>query len=272
MPQSPLLNFQPTTSGERLFQFILKELHPGQSHNEIQSLGVLTVGGRGDFFADYILGVSTINMTARLVKKALKVRAGDDELTHQSEMVRYIQQTLGVNRHSGDDVVDRLASHALAAASTCGRRINESAKKIVQSRRIESACYICGTNCLFKSTDEKAQVKYEHLWPSSYGGDSVHQNLIPCCWHCNEVKDDMLLWHTGGLFSFVLKPSPSLEEIKAISRREKVAMYMRLVLQHACLNRCSLKEAAMAIGPVSMTSIYAIDDADAIDFSNFEFR
>lgn len=272
MPRSSLLNFQPITSGERLFQFILRELHHQHGYSEIQSLSVLTIGGRGDFFADYVLGLSTINMLARLVKKALKVRAGENELTHHPEIVRYIQRSLGVNRYSGDDVVDRLASHALAAASACGKKINESAKKIVRSKRIEAPCYICGTNCLFGSAEENARVKYEHIWPSSYGGDSIHENLMPSCWHCNEVKGDMLLWHTGSLFSFVLKPSPSIEELKTISRKEKVAMYMRLVLQYACLNRCSLKDAAMAIGPVSMTSIYAVDEADAIDFSNFEFR
>lgn len=266
-----LLNFVPSTTGEILFQFILRELYQAHSLTEIQSLSILSFGGRTDFFSEYFLGISALNTLTRCIKKAERIRGIDDETLRHPLMVTYIQDALGIARQ-GDQAVDQLARLSLQAAADSKRPIKDSVKKTLRNGLDELPCYVCGGMCRHRSSDEKEAIEYEHLWPASFGGNSVIDNILPACWACNKAKDDMLLWHTGHLFSFLLKPDPSQEELKSISRKEKIARYMQSIFDRACEDRIPLKLAAIAIGSVNTNSIYAIDSSDAIDFSNFHFR
>lgn len=266
-----LLKFQPNTTGELLFQFILRELYQTRSLIEIQSLSILAIGGRTDFFAEYFLGISAMNTLTRCIKKSERVRSMEDEAYRHPLMVSYIQQSLGMARQ-GDDVIDQLARLSLQAAADSKRPIKDSVKKAIRNGLNELPCYLCGGMCQRNADDEKEGLEYEHIWPSSFGGNSVIDNLLPACWACNKAKDDMLLWHTGHLFSFVLKPDPSQEELKSISRREKIANHLRRIFDKACEDQISLKTASTIVGPADMSSIHAIDPTDAIDFQNFEFR
>jgi 5-methylcytosine-specific restriction endonuclease McrA len=266
------LQFSPQTTGEHLFLLIVRELYGIQPLANLQALAILAVGGRTDQFADYFLGLSTFNVLARLVKKAERVRAIDNEALHHSAMVAFIQGTLGIPRHPESDMVDRLAEAALKAAADSKRKIRDAVKNSVCNGRKELSCYICGRTLLRQSADPDTQVEFEHLWPASFGGNSIEENLLPACTHCNGAKGHMLLWHTAHIASFVLKPQPSEEELKAISRQEKIAKHTRNIYARACDDRCSLKTAALSIGPVNMTSIYADDKDDAMDFFNFGFK
>ena len=82
----------------------------------------------------------------------------------------------------------------------------------------------------------------------------------------------MLLWQTGAVFSFVLKPNPSADERTRIGRREKIARRMQDILLHANQMRCTLKEAAIELGPAKFENLVAIDCTDAIDFFNLHFE
>ncbi len=267
-----LLNFSPQTSGEHLFLLIVRELYGLGSLANVQALPILSVGGRTDYLSEYFLGLSALNILGRTVKKAERVRTIDNESLHQSKMVEFIQRTLGIARHHESDVVDRLASGALTAAADSKRKIRDSVKNAVCRGRRELSCYICGGILLRNSAQPESQVEFEHLWPASFGGNSIEENLLPACKACNNAKGHMLLWHTAHIASFVLKPQPSEEELKSISRREKIAKHAMSVYSKACNDRCSLKTAALSIGPVSMTSIYADDNEDSMDFFNFSFR
>lgn len=267
-----LLNFAPQTSGEHLFLLIVRDLYGLESLASMQALPILSVGGRTDHFSEYFLGLSALNILARAVKKAEQVRTIDNEALHHPRMVDFIQRALGVARHHESDVIDRLASGALKAAADSKRRIKDSVKNAVCKGRKELSCYMCGGTLVRNSTEPGHQVEYEHLWPASFGGNSVEENLLPACTPCNREKGHMLLWHTAHISSFVLKPQPSEEELKSISRQEKIAKHMRSIYSKACNDGLSLKTAALALGPVSMTSIYADDIDDSMDFFNFCFR
>ena len=82
----------------------------------------------------------------------------------------------------------------------------------------------------------------------------------------------MLLWHTGALFSFVLKPNPSEEEVKSIRRREKIARQVQNILINANKNNFSLKNSAIDLGPANFQSIQFDDVEDAVDYFNFSFQ
>ncbi len=264
-------SFRAVTTGETLFKFILREVYPASSVADIQSLGVLTVGGRSDFFSEYFLGLNAMNILARCVKKAERIRGIENETAHHNGMVAYLQQSLGMAKHN-DDTVDQLARLSLLAASDSKRKIKDSVKRNIRNGRSEVHCYLCGGMCHHNASDPMDGIEYEHIWASSFGGNSIVENLLPACATCNREKKDMLLWHTGHLFSFVLKPDPSSDELTAITRKAKIAAQMRRIFSKACDEEISLKEAAESLGPVNMSSIYAIDGRDAVDFSNFEFR
>ena len=268
-----LLRFKPTTSGEALFQLVLGDFCGPGSHAALQAVPALGIGGRTDALAEYFLGASALNIVARCIKKAERVReaAGDEALRHPA-MVAYIQKNLGVARQ-GDSRVDRLASMSLLAASDSKRPIKDAVKRVVAGGAQDLACYVCGAMSPRKSSDPAVSaVEYEHLWPASFGGNSIVDNLLPSCAYCNRSKGSMLLWHTGSLFSFCLRPKPSPDELTSIQRREKVAAHMRRILDRACEDQVSLKEAALSIGPVQLNTIYPIDDDDALDFFNFDFK
>lgn len=265
------LRFSPQTTGEHLFVLMLEKLYGNQALEHLQALPILTFGRRTDFLAEYFLGVSAFNVLTRSVKKAERVRAIDNESLHHPAMVEFIQRTLGIARHPESDVIDLLASTALQAAADSKRRISNSVKDAVCNGQKELACYICGGTLLRQSTDPDTQVEFEHLWPASYGGNSIEQNLLPACKYCNQAKGNMLLWHTAHIASFVLKPQPSEEELKSILRREKVAKHAMKIFARACEDHTSLKAAALAVGSVNMSSIEADDKDDAMDFFNFGF-
>jgi len=264
-------DFRAVTTGEHLFKFVVNDVCQTTSLLEIQSIRILAFGGRSDFLAEYFLGASAMNILARCIKKSERIRSIEDEADHHPRMVRYIQQSLGMAKQD-DELVDKLARLSLQAAGDSKRPIKDNVKRIVRNGRSELPCYLCGALCQLQPLDPKEAIEYEHIWPASFGGSSSVDNLLPACWACNRAKDDMLLWHTGHLFSFVLKPDPSQEELKSISRREKIAAQFRKIFNQACTDRIDLKAAAQTIGPVDMNSIYAIDSDDAMDFSNFEFR
>jgi hypothetical protein len=251
---------------------LIKELIEERVYGAIRSSAILELGGRADDMGDHLLGITALNLLARLIKKAERVLEVEDASLHHGLLVQYLQETIGIARQ-GDDLIDRIARTTLIAAKNSKQPINRSIKNKIRDRRAEVPCYLCGTMCTHKSSDTTSGIKYEHIWPASYGGESIFENLLPACHYCNESKDDMLLWHTGAIFSAVLKPDPSEEEIKSIGRREKIARRIQEIVLKASATGCSLREAALALGPANFapTNIKAINTADAVDFFNFTF-
>jgi hypothetical protein len=264
------LSFKPMTPGEHLFQFVLRDIFLSESYSTVRALDMLGVGSRGEELSQYFVGVSAMNIVGRCIKKAQRVRDIDDESLHHAEMATFLQRVLGL-ANKGDDLVDQFARLSLRAAAVSGRPINRSTRQAVRQGRTEIPCYLCGIMCLDVTDEPKDEIQYEHLWPSSFGGESTADNLLPSCWACNQKKEAMLLWHTGHLFSFVLKPSPSEEELKSITRREKIARHMKTIFEYACDRGCTLKEAALEVGPFNTQGIVPIELADAMDFFNFQF-
>jgi hypothetical protein len=82
----------------------------------------------------------------------------------------------------------------------------------------------------------------------------------------------MIIWHTAHIAGFCLKPNPSEEEKTHVGRKQKIAWYMRRVYEVAAQERTSLKDAALAIGPIEMSSQTSLDYDDARDFFNLNIQ
>ena len=264
--------FRPTTPGEHLLHLLNEKILGVNGLSMPAGFSWShAVWGRGQALQDYAISLSSLNLTARLIKKAERVLEIDDAALHHGAFVTFLQQTLGLTA-SFDDVTDEIARESLYAANKCKRPISAATKRRVRENKLEAPCYLCGNMCNHESEEPRASIYYEHIWPASYGGDSVEQNLIPACFSCNNAKQDMLLWQTGAVFSFVLKPNPSADERTRIGRREKIARRMQDILLHANQMRCTLKEAAIELGPAKFENLVAIDCNDAIDFFNLHFE
>lgn len=263
--------FKAATPGEHLLSLLSEKVLKEDGIAISEGLTSLSaIGDRRQELQEYVIAVNALNLTARLIKKAERVMEIDDASLHHEEFVRFLQQTLGLVKHPSD-VLDDLARHSIYAAKVSKRPVSKATKRRVRGTELEVECYLCGKLCVHKSEDQMASIFYEHIWPASYGGDSIEENLLPACYGCNDAKQDMLLWHTGAIFSFVLKPNPSIEERTRIGRREKVARRIQDILHKANVERCTLKEAAIKIGPARFENLIAIDNDDAIDYFNLHF-
>ena len=80
----------------------------------------------------------------------------------------------------------------------------------------------------------------------------------------------MLLWQDSDIHSFVLMPNAEDEELKNISRRQKIAKQRFYIFDTASAKNISLKEAAYEIGPMNLNSLSSYDEDDSIDFFNLQ--
>ncbi|WP_460927100.1 HNH endonuclease [Pseudomonas sp. MC6] len=264
-------HFKPVTSGESLFQFIITDVIGRSKISELQVLSLLQIGGRLEEFSDYYIGVFAANLMARALKKAERLELlYPDSNENQNQLVRYIQESFEISRASNSGVLDRFAFLTMQAEKSSRRDINASTRKLSASRGLNN-CYVCGRDIYEVTTDPAAKLELEHIWPQSFGGDSKVDNLLPSCCDCNREKGSMLLWQNSNVHSFVLKPSPSVDEWTSIKRKEKIAQHRRSIFLHACENKTTLKDAALAIGCVNLMSVRSLDGDDAVDFFNFNF-
>lgn len=269
------LDFKPSTAGERLFQHIIKDVIGENSHIELQNLELLKSGGRAAAFFDYFLGIYAFNFLGRCLRKAASIQKTiEDESLHQSFLTQYFQKTLEIPNAAGERNLDQLAQLSLYAASYSGKDISKRTKSSVRNGQDTCYCYICGKEILRRAETPELLIKYEHIWPSSYGGDSTAENLLTACEKCNELKADMLLWQDSHIHSFILPPAPKRDEWMKITRTKKIAKHRAKIFDLACLRKLSLKEAAIEVGPidVSIESLYSMDEDDCVDFFNFNIK
>lgn len=271
------LNFVPATEGEKLFQFILREFVGSTSYDELQNINLLRIGGRASEFCDYFLGVYAFNFLGRCLRKADQIKRELPNDSQHSELVRFFQRSLEIAQNPGDRRLDQLALLTFNAENYSGKKISERTKWQTRKGQDVCICYICGRTILHQPENFEDKISYEHIWPSSFGGNSETSNLLPACQKCNEHKDDMLLWQDSHVHSFILSPSPSEEGWKRIKRAEKIAKHRLKVFDVACLKKISLKDAALEIGPANIStkpidSLLSCNTDDCVDFFNFDFK
>lgn len=264
-----MFGFSPSTQGELLFQHISKLFIPPDARREVYQLSHLQLGNRQDDLAEYYIGVYCYNLLARLVKKAVHVidDSSLEQMHHQSQMKHFLLTNLEMAiDHRNKESVNKLISLSLSAALISKKEVSSGTKKLVTPEYRSIYCYICGKSLEVSAEDKSIQVQYEHIWPQSFGGDSLPANLLPACALCNGTKGSMLLWQNAHVHSFVLSPSPQLDDIKKIQYREKIAMHRRNIFRRACDDRISLKEAALKVGAMKKIGFKYPDDT--VDFFN----
>src|SRR3546814_15014473 len=68
-------------------------------------------------------------------------------------------------------------------------------------------CYMCGRALTRRGNAGVDKYTVEHLWPISFGGETIEGNLLPACANCNSRRKHMLSWAWGPVQSTYLHSS-----------------------------------------------------------------
>lgn len=272
-----MIGFRPVTHGEHLYIRVV-DLFIENGAALTNSLSAFRnsslVGNRCDAFADYCTGLYYFNLTARLIKAAKAVLADPNgsEFTYRGSFLTFLVNQCGITESQfGRFNVNKLISFSFAAAQASGEKISKEVKSLVRAPFITLECYICGKELFVNSADSDDAIEYEHIWPSSYGGDSVIANLLPACSGCNRAKGSMMLWQDSWKHSLVLPPDPSLNDLTEVTRSMKVALHRKKIFDYAATHFVTLKDAALEVGPADFSALAPIEPSDATDFFTIQF-
>ncbi|MCO4856058.1 HNH endonuclease [Herbaspirillum sp. WGmk3] len=272
-----MIGFRPVTRGEWLYTKLVELFIDDQKalQSAVGTLrGSALIGNRAPEFADYVAGLYCFNLTARLIKTAQALIAHDayGEALYRSSMLSFLANHCGISEFRfGRPNINALINLSIEAAFSSGKTISQSVKNGVATSKQQCYCYICGIQIFVSGELEETSVQYEHIWPSSFGGDSIIENLLPACPHCNNAKGSMLLWQDGPVHSFILPPNPSANDITTINRRAKIAWHRKAIFELAISRHTTLKEAAITHGPVDFSASAPVDLDDASDFFTIHF-
>jgi hypothetical protein len=90
----------------------------------------------------------------------------------------------------------------------------------------------------------------EHVWPSSLGGDSITDNLVPACANCNVKKGDLVTWEQGSVHEFIYPIDFHLsDDFPRLPLVQKILLQRRAVVMLAQREQISLKKALLRVGP-----------------------
>lgn len=272
-----MIGFVPVTQGEILYETLVDQFVDDKKQLT-NALEVLRsgefVGRRSAEFSDYYFGLYCFNATARLIKAAKYIldEPSLSEPLYRGNMLGFLINQFEISEFRyGRAKVNLLVNLAFDAVRSSGQPISRSTKEKVSRETAEINCYICGCELLIASSVATQVVQYEHIWPSSFGGNSIADNLLPACCICNNKKGSMLLWQDGPVHSFILPPNPSENDITMVSRTAKIAKHRRDIFELAIREELTLKGAARKLGHYNFDGMSFVDQDDSADFFTIKF-
>ncbi|REE06556.1 hypothetical protein B0G71_8235 [Paraburkholderia sp. BL27I4N3] len=243
-----------TTAGEALFYLIRDEILDvtGTAHAKWINLTKFFEHVGGDVkYAHYVKGAVAIHSVRRLLRfwEEEKPLTGSEAL-YVAKVTGFIK--LEVFPGLDSSLVGRLARAVIRAEAASFKPIKPKVKTRVLGERGQISCYLCARELdPSAAKDNAAHLTFEHLWPTSIGGDSVEENLLPACTRCQLVTKDTASWEWINLQNFVLPKEPSIEALKAVPHSVRFARHYLYVADQANRSEMSLKEAFLRVGPMS---------------------
>lgn len=260
---------KPSTNGERLFLLIKNEILPairggGLTWNGMDELFSASCGGAE--FSGYIKGATTIFNMKRLL---VFWRHERPYITNQNVYVTNIATYVGNSIFPGLDLESRkkLARHVVAAELSSFKKIPNDIKRKYNNIPKKIPCYLCNETLNPTQIDQNARDFFtlEHLWPTSMGGDSNDDNLLPACTICQNLKKNFLSWEWLNIQNSIYSIAPSDEELKSIPWETRIAKHYLAAIKLAESRNIKLKDSFQQIGPIS-TPITFIPTSEPITF------
>lgn len=140
---------------------------------------------------------------------------------------------------------------AVVARKTIASQTRKSIHLTAMAGRGRVGCYVCDVGLV-------RPYALDHLWPQSLGGISDEENLLPICGACNGRKMDRVGWHTFG----VLYDYANLNGTSDGTEQANMALHHRAATKLAELNRSTIREAFIELGPVRPRTLIDPDERD----------
>lgn len=264
---------KPATSGERLLLRLSKHGMKDLGANRLGQQKFVRLTGRGEQFGAYLEGA----MIAFAFKRAMKAAhgifsdKGADPVACNARLTAILRDWFAwLDR----DNISLLVRDVIRAQTASYNKIPKSIEaEIWRARRIHACCF-CGDRMIADShsivRDSKGiKATLEHIWPSSLGGDSITENLVPACSECNTIKSDLCTWEQGCIHDFIYPIDFHLSDfLPRLPIEQRILVQRRAVMVLAQRDKLSLKEALLRVGPYG--DLKPLDANDTWDIFNIE--
>lgn len=242
-----------TTQGERLFMLIQDQVLGSIGNQHVCWSTISTWfehAGETPEFSNYIRGAVSVHTVRRLLRYwEDEKKLTPDESAYVRKLKRFIKDE--VFPSLDEDLTMKLARAVIAAENVSGKAISPTVRRGVLGAKKLHNCYLCSAE--LDSTIPEGQVKHltlEHLWPTSIGGDSIEENLLPACVNCQNHTKDTMSWEWLNVHNLVLSASPSNSALTSITNKERVAKHFQYAIKIGREYDLTLKEAFLRIGPI----------------------
>jgi hypothetical protein len=235
--------YSPSTAGERLCHYIHAQLDDERAWRCLQV--ALRPVGSPDRLTAYYRHHAALFLCCKLIsagKSVTELNIGNIDL-----LATIVEGFPWNHLNSGNRLLRLLSS----AVQNSNRPISSgTAKELRAVARLQHQhCYICGITLDFNDSSSRSFYTAEHLWPSSYGGDSVLENLLPACNDCNTKKRNIATWVATDVHSLFVGMNPDRNHLAHLSFAHRYAIFNRAAFSIAIEQQISLKNAFRKMGP-----------------------
>lgn len=265
------MRYEFSTDGERLAYHVAQNLL-NHVHWD-QFAWTLMVTGRGEGLAEFFREISVVNLACRIVRAGASLqRAAGQRPSRGTDAPTFLQDYRNFCRQQlliPEAAVDQLIRIAVRALDASRGGISDTLRRGLKRRtaRTHPNCYMCGQSLDFDEVDVNRKFELDHVWPQSYGGNSIEENLLPACGSCNRKKMDYATWGMVGIQSLILGINPTDDELARVPGHHRFALHYYAARKLLIRNpQKTLKWAFERIRP--WTDVRAQDPADVGDFFN----
>jgi hypothetical protein len=236
------------TYGEDLFlhlhDSLASRVEIGVGSSRTSSLDFL---GDPTRFNEFVKLIGSINVFLRVHRAAVTLLHANNEIADNA-IVRVLRDQVMLDLPARTLVL--LAQLARQAATVAlGNKLSNAMRRAIW-RSEPKNCYLCGTRLVDSGGGRNAR-SVDHIWPQTLGGQSIFENLMPCCRDCNELKRHDITWAWGPVQSTYevlsqadMNPSDAVRLSLALAR----LMFVAGATDGRSTERRTLKEAAKYIG------------------------
>lgn len=280
-------NWKPATSGERLLHFLATDVSELRQISAPTS-DLLSGISRSQSISGFLQGVVILHVFGRLLQaaKAYRSKHVDDEDECLPLIENFAIEKLNISRSTcaNFSLLAPLALEAARASRKNSHTISQGKRREIQSEFKDAfRCYSCGCDLdpyetrkevpnpgkPWKKIPNPRFAEYEHIWPHSFGGETIVDNLAPVCLPCNDAKENYVSWEWMQIQS--LLPNAELGrdilDSKHTSRAIKISLHMKAAMLYARKHGTTIKGALRTIGPRE-ANVAIIDIDDTPDYFN----
>lgn len=251
------------TDGEKLWFYISNKLRVDWDRFESD----ISFTGRSQQLSTFFKELTTVNLVGRIIAigSHYEDKYGLDSPLFRTSLRKYLTEYMEF-KYSDVDELYRYCINAIRAAN---EEISSSLRKRITrwSKECFPRCYMCNAILHYNDENHVNAFTIEHIWPRSYGGNSVEDNLLPACKSCNSSKKKhFATWAMPSIQSLIYVPETTHARLQEIEGSYKFALHHRHVQNYARIQKLNLKRSFIEVGPWSNTRI--IDNDDICDFFN----